>query len=229
MKKRSFVFIAIALLFTSLNAQFYKVIVVPSGTRVIDKFPPSVRYMNPQFTAGKVFTVAGAENIMNLNYNLLTKEIEFIQGKDTLAIAKKKDINMVVISQDTFVYRNEYLKRLHSGKLVVLERDAINLKEIVKNGAMGQPNRTSNVDAYSAIPYMTNLYVVNPDANMEFRRELQFYILTEKGDMVEIRKKYVLELYPEKESEIQKYLKANKVKFEDREDIKKFADFLSKL
>lgn len=229
MKKSGLVLLAIVLLFSSLNAQYYKVITVPPGTKIIEKFPPSVRYLYPQFSEGKVFNMAGAENKFMLNYNLLTKEIEFIQGKDSLAIAKKKDIDMVVIEQDTFIYRGEYLKRIHGGNLVVLERDAINLKEVVRNGAMGQPNRTSNVDAYSSIPYMTNLYLVNPDASMEFRRELQFYILTTQGEMVEIRKKTVLELYPSNESEIQKYLKTNKVKFEEREDIKKFADFLSKL
>ena len=229
MKKTGLILVAIVLLFTSLNAQYFNVIKVPPGTTIIEKFPPSVRYLHPQFSEGKVFNTAGTENTYLMNYNLLTKEIEFIQNTDTLAISRKRDIERIILIRDTFVYRNEYLKKINSGKLIVLEKDGINLKEIVKIGAMGQPNRTANVDAYTAMPYMSNLYVINPDVTLEFRRELQFYILTSKGEMVEIRKKTLLELYPDKEAEIQKFLKANKIKFEEKEDILKLADFLGEM
>jgi aromatic ring hydroxylase len=38
-----------------------------------------------------------------------------------------------------------------------------------------------------------------------------------------------MDLFPDKESEIQKYLKSNKVNYEEKTDILKFADFLSGL
>jgi hypothetical protein len=38
-----------------------------------------------------------------------------------------------------------------------------------------------------------------------------------------------MELYPQKESEIQKFLKSNKINFEEQADILKLADFLSTL
>lgn len=229
MKKTVLILIGFIMLFSSLGAQYNSMITVPAGTRIIEKFPPSVRYLYPQFTEGKVINAAGAENSIALNYNLLTKEMQFLQGNDTLAIVKKKDVNMVVIEQDTFIYRNEYLKRIHGGNLVVLESDAINFMEAVKIGAMGQPVRSSSVGDYNNIPYMTNLYFVTPNANLLFKRELHFYILASHGRLVEVRKKNVLELYPENKPEIQRFLKENKLKYDNREDILKLANFLVKI
>jgi hypothetical protein len=99
----------------------------------------------------------------------------------------------------------------------------------VKKGAMGAPNRTSSVDSYSSIPIDGRLYDVTNADDMEFQRTLEYYILTPSGDLIEFRKKNVMELYPQKEAEIQKYLKSNKVNFEKQEDLLRFADFLAGL
>ena len=212
-----------------LNAQYYKLITVPSGTKLIEKFPPSVRYFYPDFSEGSIIHKNGTTNSGLFNFNVLTGEIEFIQGKDTMAIKQKTVLSMVLIKQDTFIYRNEFLRKIHSGKPVVLERDAINLKEIVRMGAMGQPNRTSAVDAYSSMNYKSNMYTINPDADMEFRRELEFFILKDDGELVPLRKKTAPELYPGREAEIQKFMKSNKTNFEKRESIIELAGFLSGL
>jgi hypothetical protein len=53
--------------------------------------------------------------------------------------------------------------------------------------------------------------------------------MTNDGDLVEFKKKNIMELYPENENELQKFLKANKIDFEEQADIMKLADFLATL
>jgi hypothetical protein len=229
MKKAITIICSALFLFSCLSAQNYKLIKVEAGTKVIDKFPYSVRYLYPQFNDGLIYMKTGVTNSSKFNYNLLLGEIEFIQDKDTLIFSRKKDINILTVAQDTFIYRNGYLKLIHSGSVKVCLKDKIKLIDIVKKGAMGTPNRTSSVDSYSSLPLDGKIYdIINAD-DMEFRRTVEFYILTPAGDLIDFRKKNVLELYPQKEAEIQKYLKTNKVNFEKQEDLLKFADFLSTL
>ena len=229
MKKTLSIITAVFLIFGSVQAQYYKRITVEAGTKVADKFPPAVRYLYPQFVDGQVFMKTGAVNEASLNYNLLLGEIEFLQGKDTLVIARKKDVYVVTVALDTFIYKSSYLKLIHSGTVKVCLRDKIELKDIVKKGAMGAPNRTSSVGSYSSLPLDGKLYELVPIDDMEFQRTVEFFILTSSGELVEFRKKNVMELYPAKEDEIQKYLKSNKVNFELQEDIVRFADFLAGL
>ncbi|HAM11662.1 MAG: hypothetical protein A2X05_16700 [Bacteroidetes bacterium GWE2_41_25] len=212
-----------------MQAQYYKRITVEAGTRVIEKFPPYERYLYPRFTDGQVFMKTGVVSPASLNYNLLLGEIEFVQDRDTLVIARKKDVNIVTIDQDTFIYKTTYLKLIHSGTVKVCLRDKIVLKDIVKKGAMGTANRTSSVDSYSSLPLDGKIYELVPADDMEFQRSPEFYILNSSGELVEFRKKNILNLYPDSEAEIQKYLKSNKVNFDSQEDILRFADFLAAL
>jgi hypothetical protein len=229
MRKVMTIITGVFFIFSSLQAQYYKRITVKAGTKVIEEFPPEKRYLYPQFTDGKVFMKSGVVNEARLNYNLLLGEIEFVHDRDTLVIARKKDVNIVTVAQDTFIYRSTYLKLIHSGTVKVCLRDKIVLKDIVKKGAMGTPNRTSSVDSYTSLPLDGKLYELVPADDMEFQRNLEFYIIASSGEMVEFRKKNVIELFPEEEDEIQKYLKSNKVNFESQEDIIRFADFLAGL
>jgi len=229
MKKALTTIVAALSLISCLSAQNYQIITVPAGTKVIDQFPFKTRYLYPQFTDGQVIMKAGAVSPASLNYNLLLGEIEFIQDKDTLILSKKKDVSLITVAQDTFIYRNGYLKLIHSGTVKVCLKDKIKLKDIVKKGAMGAPNRTSSIDSYSSIPLDGRLYDLTNADDMEFQRTLEYYILNSSGDLIDFRKKNVIELYPQKEAEIQKYLKSNKVNFDKQADLLRFADFLSTL
>ena len=196
---------------------------------VSERFPFNVRYLYPQFTDGQVLMKSGVVSLNKLNYNMLLGEIEFLQSSDTMIITKKKDLNYITVAQDTFMYRTGYLQLIHSGTVRVYLRDRIKLKDVVKKGAMGQPNRNSQVDSFNSMSLEGNFQQLIPTEDYVFQRTLEFYLLTASGELVDFRKKNVLELYPDKEAEIQKYLKLNKVNFEMKADILRFADYLAGL
>jgi hypothetical protein len=229
MKKTLTIIALVIFILSSLHGQYFKAITVESGTPVYEKFPLGVRYLYPQFTDGEVVMRTGTVSSSKLNFNLLLGELEFISNKDTLMIARKKDLNIVTVSQDTFIYRSGYLKLIHSGIVKVLVRDKYKLTDIVKKGAMGAPNRNSAIDSYTAIPTDKQLLALVPSEDLVFRRTLEFYILTSDGDLVDFRKKNIMELYPKNENEIQKFLKTNKINFEEQADVIKLADFLATL
>ena len=229
MKKLSAFLVSALFLISSLHGQYYKAITVEAGTSVAQKFPSGIRYLYPQFTEGTVTMRTGVVSTSRLNFNLLLSEMEFISNKDTLAIARKKDLSIVTVAQDTFIYRSGYMKLIHSGTVKVLVKEWYKLTDIVKKGAMGAPNRNSAIDSYTAIPTGKQLLALIPTEDLVFRRTLEFYILKNDGDLIEFKKKNILDIYPEKENDIQKFLKANKIDFEEQTDILKLADFLATL
>ena len=229
MKKALSIITAALFLFGCLQAQYYKTITVKAGTKIVEEFPPSVRYQYPQFTDGQVYMKNGGVSPNLLNYNMLLGEIEFLQSADTMIMSKKKDLSYVTVALDTFIYRSGYLQVIHSGTVKVCLRDKIKLKEVVKIGAMGQPNRNSSVDSFNSMSLQGNFQQLIPTEDYVFQRTLEFYIMTASGELIEFRKKNIMELYPDKETEIQKYLKSNKVNFEEKADILRFADYLAGL
>jgi hypothetical protein len=226
--KRILCLISAALfLFNCLPAQNYKSVTVRAGKKIKDYFPVEERYIYPQFIDGQISLTNGSSGSAKLNYNLLLGEIEFIKGLDTMIINRKTDLGRVVIEQDTFIYRNGYYKMIHSGRLKVCLKDRIKLIEILKQGAMGTVNRTSAGETFNSMSTAGKYTDLALTDDMVFQRKVEFYILTINDELVPFKKKNVIELYLNKKSEIEKYLKSNKVNFDSQADILRFSDWLA--
>ena len=228
MRKEIYVTLAIFLFCGSLHGQ-PNTIIVPGGTKIIEKFPPEVRYLYPQFVEGEIILRNGLFSSALLNYNMLRDEIEFIQDSDTLIIARKENLRYVIIENDTFSYMRGYARLIFDQTLRVYSRDRFYLKEILRRGAMGMVNRTAAIGSYSdfesgGVPY----FLVVPD-DLVYRREVAYFIATSRGTLEPFKRRNILRLFRNQRSEILKYIKTNNVNFDAHEDIIKFAEFLSKL
>jgi hypothetical protein len=212
----------------SLSAQNYKTILVLARTKMTDYFPYKERYRYPEFIPGKVFFKNGTTNNITMNYYYLTGEIVFVQATDTLYISKKKDL-LYVVALDTFYYDNGYMEVISGGELKVGLKQYIKIKDVLKEGAMGTINRVSSIDTYSSLWADGNSYGLVPNENIEVQMTLEYYISNSPGGFVQFTRKNVIQLYPKKADEIKAYVKSNKVDFDSRDDLIRFADYLRSL
>jgi hypothetical protein len=67
---------------------------------------------------------------------------------------------------------------------------------------------------------------MTPVDDVVFQKTVEFYIMNPEGQLVDFRKKTLLQSFPQKTIEIEGYLKKNKVNFESKEDILRLAGFL---
>jgi hypothetical protein len=212
----------------SVSAQNHKIILVKAGTKVLDYFPVSTRYRYPEFVPGQVVFKNGKTSNITLNYNMLFAEIEFIQSRDTLAITKKDDIRYVV-ALDTFFYDNGYIEVISGGQIRVGLKQYVKFKDVLKKGAYGTTSRGSSIDTYSSMWANGNSFELTPNEDIELEWIKEYYISVPSGGFTEFRKKNVINLFPQREDDIKAYLKANKVDFESRGDLLRFADYLRSL
>jgi hypothetical protein len=226
------IFLILSLLFflnIHLSAQKDETVTVKAGTRVVDNFPVPIRYNYPQFSTGEIQFKNGNSSSKKLNYNFLIDEIEFIQSGDTLVFIKKKDINRVVIEQDTFLYDNGYLKIISGGPIKVGLRQFYKLQEVLKKDGYGSASAASATNSYSVLPSDGYYRKQIVDKEMVFQKTREYYLSVSANDFVLFRKKAVMKLFPEKTDEIQQYLKSNKVDFDSETDLLKLAEFLKSL
>jgi hypothetical protein len=209
---------------------------VSAGTTVAENFPFSVKYFYPQFVEGTIVLNNNNYTTCMLNYNMLRDEIEIIQNNDTLTIARKRDLKYVIAESDTFIYIpgnmklvNGYVKPIYA-PLKVFCKDRIYLKEILKRGAMGAVNRSAAIGSLSIVEdlhALTYNFIIPED--MVFRREVSYFITNPSGNLEPFKKKNIQKLFPRHKSDINRYLKANKISFDRYEDVIKFAEYLSTL
>jgi hypothetical protein len=227
--KKSIIFIYTVLLSSGLFAQRYESVTVKAYTRVGDYFPVAERYLYPAFMKGSVYLTDKTVIDRKMNYNLLKGEVEYVKGRDTLTIDDKKELRMVVVDRDTFLYNNGYNRIIHHGTLLVAMKDRIELEAVGKQSATGVPMRTGASSDYSSKTLGKNIQNLVPSEDMIFKRGVKYFIIYPYGEMKEFKKKAILEIFPYNESDIQEYLKSDRVNFDSKEDIIRFAGFLESI
>lgn len=212
-----------------LLAQKYEPVIVKAGTRPIDYFPISKRYLYADFTKGKA--IFSNERIYPsiYNYNFLSGEIEFIKSNDTLIITDKRDLLSVVVAKDTFYYHNGYMQLIRSGRFKVYLRQSVRLKDIRKKGAMGTINRSAASQSYDYL--LTGNLSVNlvADIDLKLQNESVYFFSASGVDFVQFNRKNIIRVIPGKEEVVKNYIKSNNIDFESREDLLKLAEFVSTL
>ena len=231
MKKTIFIICLVLFINCCLLAQKYEPVTVKAGSDLKDYFSFTERYLYPNFMQGKGLFKNDRVISLMFNYNLLSDEMEFIQSKDTLMIAKKEQINSIVVAQDTFYYHDAYLQKIRSGPLSVFIKRKIVIKDIRKEGGMGTENRSSSIDSYNFLLYnhgklSVDLKIAN---DIILQKTVAYFYSTSGNDVIPFTRKNIIRVLPGKEDEIKNYLKANKIDFESRADLLKLAGYVSDL
>jgi hypothetical protein len=204
--------------------------IVKAGTKIKDYFPLESRFRYPVFTPGKVFFKDDTFTGSRLNYNILYGEVQFIQKNDTLSIANTRDIKYVTIESDTFYFDKGYVEIVFD-----MGKSKLGLKQFVKmvdkqtQAAYGMTSSVSATDSYNSIPSSSGYYSLNVNEDIRVRRVKDYYLGSENKGFQLIRKNLVLELFPESEDEIKRYLKTNDVNFNNEADLMKLCQFLKDL
>ena len=204
--------------------------IVKAGTKIIDYFPLESRFRYPEFTPGKVFFKDNTYTGSRLNYNILYGEVQFIQKKDTLSIANTRDIKYVTIESDTFYFDRGYVEIVFN-----MGKSKLGLKQFVKmvdkqtQAAYGMTSSVSATDSYNSIPSSSGYYSLNVNEDIRVRRVKDYYLGSENEGFELIRKNLILQLFPESEDEIKRYLKTNDVNFNNEADLMKLCQFLKDL
>jgi hypothetical protein len=220
--------ISILILNISLAAQNGKIVIVKAGTKVQDYYSFGERYLYPAFIPGVVLFKNGKSTNINFNYNILYGEIEFVQAGDTMAITKKKDL-MCIAAQDTFFYNSGYVELIYEGKLRVGLKQYIKIKDVLKTGAFGTTARSVSVDSYSSVSTKGITYALVPNEDIELEKRLEYFLMPAPGEYMLFTKKNVMQLFPQDEDRIKAYIKSNKVDFDSRDSLLKFAEYLNSL
>lgn len=212
-----------------ISAQKQEVIVVKAGTKLLDYFIVKERYLYPDFTSGRILLKNGNSSTKKLNYNILAGEIEFIEKSDTLSIANKRDIKLILVAQDTFYYDKGYIRQIRSDYPKVGLKQFIELKEIQSKDSYGVASTGGSTTSYSSMPADGSFYKLTANKDMLFKKTIQYYFSTRDNGFQFYNRKNLLKTFPGSKDKIRGYLKTSKVKFDSREDLLRLADFLGTL
>lgn len=200
-------------------------IFIPSDRQASEILTPQKIYKYSAFKPGRIIFRDGTFSDDKFNYNYLTKEIEFI-NKDTLAIAKNQMLNIrfLTVDKDTFFYNNGYLQQVaHTASGRLLKKQMLVVTKREKIGAYNLATETSAIDSYGS--FTDEFGVLTPHLkireNITLALRTDFYFGDRFNTFLPANKKNLQKLFPNKERQIDNYLKTHPVNFKNAEDLSK--------
>jgi hypothetical protein len=207
---------------TMVSAQSKKSYTVKPGEKVMDALPVHALYLYPVFKQGVVHfknkNLGGAK----LNYNRVLDQMQFIDNKgDTLSLDDEQNIASIAVDADTFYFYQGYVQKLQDLKNVKIgTKRMMVLSHRQKVGAMGGVS-SSAIASYDRLSSQQGMRDLVPREYLTFSEHTYYFIGDAFNRFKPLSKKSVLNMYANKQSAVETYLKGNNVNFTDETDIKK--------
>lgn len=197
----------------------------------MDVLPGYEIFLYPEFSNAQVFLRNGVVSEVKLNYNRLVDEMHFIDQKgDTLALDSEHNLRFIVVGNDTFLYDEGYMKIVSSQQAVKLAiRDIWVISETRQVGAYGSTNTSVSMLSFKTMHQDGRLYDLVVNEDIILKKQAKYYFGNSFNQFVIASKANLLMLFPKEEQSISKYLKENKINFNNKADLEKTAQFIAQL
>jgi hypothetical protein len=189
----------------------------------------TVRYTYPEFKAGFAHFRNGNLGGSKMNYNCLLSEMQFINGTDTLSIAKVEDIAYLVIESDTFYYQKGWIRQIAVANVLRIgEKKALEFANREKIGAFDQVNHGSSVDNVENISTINNIQKsLQAKQMLIFAEHTIFYFSDKYGRFTQASKKNLVNTFGNKYRGLEKFLEDGRFNYQNASDMKKVFDYLT--
>lgn len=227
--KYSFCVVVLVLLATlKALSQNENIIIIKAGEQVSTAQKHFYRY--PEFIMGRVYFKSGDSSRARMNYNLILGAIQYLDLKDTLAIANDSYVKFIVIEKDTFLINDQlYLEVLNNykfGKLLVNQR--LKFLDEHKVGAYGIASPTQTIESKESLKAESiHQLLINSDVHLS--KEKQYYLLNTSNKIVPVAKRSILQLFSKDKKAVEDFIKENNTDFKNEQDLQNLFTYLATL
>jgi len=180
-------------------------------------------YLFPEFTQGVILMKAETRNNAMLNYNSLTEEMIFENNGQKKAIGTDEIllVDTVLIKDRKFVALNgKFLELVYHSKWDLYVEHKCKVEEQGKPAGYGGTSQTGAATSVSSL-YTQGRVVYDLKLPDDFKtKPYSIYWLKKNGELYKfMNMKELKKFYEDKKEIFKKYLKTNRVKYQDQEGI----------
>lgn len=218
---------------TEVSAQTTKRIKIKPTDEHASSTARKQAYYYENFHDGKVTFLNGVVNSGNLNYNMLSGEIEFINSKkDTLELANMYTVAMVTIDADSFYYdrKGKVLLKLLADysdtKLLVNEK--FELSNIKSVGAFGLETNSQAPNSTRDLQFDKTQQKLKQNETLVFSSKPVYY-LSSSNSFIVANRSNIIKAFPKHKAAVRNYIDENRINFKDEDGLKKLLQFAAQL
>lgn len=186
-------------------------------------------YIFPEFVKGTVVMHSGTKNVTMLNYNAATEEMIFDEKGKKLAVSKLDEIEAFYIDERKFIpLQNKIVEIIYQNNYELYASHKCSVIEPGKPAAYGGTSQTSATTSYSSIVSGGQVYELSLPQGIETKAFTEYWI--KKDDKVSnfLSIRQLSKQFSDKSDQFKKYIKENKVTYENQESVIGLIKFMEK-
>jgi hypothetical protein len=177
-------------------------------------------YIFPEFMKGTDLMKTGGKNITMLNYNALTEEMIFDTNGKKLAFAHPEQVDTIYIDgRKFFALENKFVEIIYSNKCELYAIHKCSLVDPGKPAAYGGNSQTSATTTYSSFLSGGQAYELQLPEGTQTKPFTEYW-LKKEGKLTQfVSLRQLSKLFSDKSDLFKKYVKENKVDYENQESL----------
>lgn len=177
-------------------------------------------YLFPEFLQGTVLMKKGVTQVAMLNYNALTEEMIFENNGVKLALAQLERVDTVFLGGRKFFLQNgKFVELILHSKIDLYAEHKCKINDPGKPSGYGTTSQTGAATTYSTFFSGGRVYEMNLPESIETNAYIIYWIKKD-GQLVKfISVRQLLKEFPEKASQIKKYMKDHDVSYDNQSSL----------
>lgn len=188
------------------------------------------QFLFPQFS-NSILKMKGSKDITSmLNYNIVSGKMVFIRNGQVFDLTNPETVDTIFINNKLFVPKGKvFYEVLLKGTIVLYIQHKGNIVDPGMPAAYGGTSQVSSSNYVSRMEMGTSVYNMKLPDNFIVKSEQVYWISLSNNDYSFVNERQFIKIFNGKESEIKKYIKANRTKFENPADIINLVNYCSEL
>jgi hypothetical protein len=191
------------------------------------------QFLFPEFSKSILKMKAGKDLTLMLNYNIITEKLVFLQKGKVYDLLNFEYVDTAIMNSNMFIPSGKFfLEILLDGSIPLYVEHKGKIQDPGKPAAYGG---TSQVSSSNYITHLelgasgTDIYNSKLPAELIIKHELIYWVSYNNTKSKFENERQLYKIFPDKESELKKFAKQNKLKFENTGDVAKLVQYCSDL
>lgn len=194
-----------------------------------EEFRNMPQYLFSEFSSGTVKMKAGSILPASLNYNTVTGKMIYFQKNQVFDLVNPEMVDTAYISARKFIPAGKVFYEVIIEKPVALFIE--HKGKIVEPGKPAPYGGTSQVSSstyISNLPNNSSVYNLKLPDDFTVKSEQVYWIRIRGANYSFVNERQFTKLFPGKESDIKAFIKTNRLRFENQEDVTRLVVFCTK-
>lgn len=183
------------------------------------------QFLFPRFSKGTLAMKTGKDIFLNLNYNIATEKMVFIQKEKLFELTNPEAVDTIYLNGKKFILNGKaFYEVLDKAPVLILVQHKGTVQPPTKRDPYGTASQASATTSYSDLKVASVVYDFN-DPDLIIKRETIYWIKRNNEIVCFKDGTQLYRIFPAEKNEIKKYINQNDIKFSNTDDIVKLITY----